>query len=277
MPPKRGGRGRGGSRARPPPSVRNAMADLGMGSLANYELLAQAAARGKADAARAYFPEMDKDRKARPVRLLESEARMVKLARDVVRNVRTSPHCVGRGGRRVAGQMRSKRQKGEQTGGQDGWTAEIGAMEAYFAIRKPDAASVHQGQVDDLWEQGKCWLIPERLPPELVPKRARSGADKKHRMDTKGKAEDTPAKPLDGTAAESLRKLGAGDANEDDNADADRGNENEEDAADEEEAAPVPNDDDDDLELDADYQMGNHFDDDEGYEENDSGAEEAVF
>lgn len=247
MAPKRGGgRGRGSGRARPPQSLRNAMADIGMGSLANYEKMAQDAARSNVDAARSYFPELEKDKKAKAILLHESEQGLVKLSQEIERSIRASPVCVAR------------RQKDVVSG----WDGELHALTEYFYEKKTEQSD-SAPPLDSLWDFDKCWIIPELMPLELIPR--------KNRLAKKEKAVVKRVRVRATLKAES-----GFDENGEAEAEAEADGAAEEDDT-EQNAAAIANDDDDDLELDADYQTGNHFDDDEGYEEQDSGAEEATF
>lgn len=248
MPPRRGGRGRGAG-GRPPQAVRNAMAELGRGSLATYELLAQAAARSNVDAARGYFPMLEPNKKAPPIHLYDSEMLGVKLSQDVRRSIAESPHFI---------ESREKKQLGE-------WQKEISALGDYFYTGK--TVEKTETKNDELWDNSKCWFIAELLPIELIPKKSR--VVKREQKEQKRTKVGNGAASFVGRLKDEALINGDGDA-------ADGAEEEEDDGAEANEGA-VDNGEDDDLELDADYQTGIKFDDDEGYEEQDSGAEEATF
>lgn len=246
MPPRRG-RGRGGSQGRPPPAIRNAMMELGKGSLATFEMLAQAAATSNVDAARGYFPELEPGKKAEQIRLLESETNMVKLSQDVARSIQNSPHYVESRGRRKV----------------KGWSKEVQTVSNYFSARK--ATDTGLNETEDLWDISKSWFIPELLPIELMPRRIRHVKQEK-KARKRAKLENGTSSLANNLNDESMANGDADEESADGDGEERDGNE-----------VAVEDEDDDDLELDADYQTGIKFDDDEGYEEQDSGAEEATF
>lgn len=218
------------------------MADIGMGSLTNYEQLAQAAARTNADAARGYFPELDKSKKAPPMKLHESESCLVKLSQDIEHSIKRSPDFVQRRKRTVPA----------------GWNGEVKTLSHFYTGDEDRVGET--GPSEDLWDLKKCWIIPELLPSELIPKQVRTT-----------KREKTLVKRARISPHLSL----AADDQEEAEADAEAQGEDDDEGGQNE--AVVANEEEDDLELDADYQTGNHFDDDEGYDDPDSGAEEATF
>jgi len=138
---------------------------------------------------------------------------------------------------------------------------------------------VQEVQKESIWEPSSLWIISEMLPAELRPPSLRHGengrARKRRRVTPAASSEVTnlkdaalnePEEPADGAQGQMLPNAenAEGDAEDGDQNDLNAG-----------EAGVV--EDEDDLELDADYQTGVRFDDDDGYEEADSGAEEATF
>lgn len=298
------------------------MAELGKGSLATYELLAQVAARSNVDAARGYFPELESGKKALPKKLVESEMHIVKLSEELQTDMMRSPHYV---------QTRDRVQV-------SGWKGDLQTVEDYYfgsskkksSSSSPSSSEKEKGktQSDDanktngysttattattasttndsglsspqshtnekLWQVSKCWYIAELLPVELIPKRVRSvkrelGVVESTRRTSSKRAKQGPSSgAADGSGEanengsfvsrlkQEANKIGS--AENDEHGDEVDGEADNADGADNDPDAAVANDDDDDLELDADYQTGITFDDDEGYEEQDSGAEEATF
>lgn len=250
MPPRRGGRGRGSGRSRPPESVRNAMTEIGMGSLTSYEMMAQAVARANADAARGYFPEVDKSKKAGPVTLHESEVNMVKLFQDFQSSMQKSPHFVA---------LAKQKDKPVPAHEED-------AFGDFFYGKKVEGNGDTSAE-DQLWDFEKHWIVPELIPLELIPRKNRSVKQEK-KVTKRAKSDNDSASLVGKLKNENLQ------VDDEDNVDGDEDKKEGEEALVEE---PVADDDVDDLELDADYQTGIRFDDDDGYEEQDSGAEEATF
>lgn len=279
MPPGRGGRGgRGGlSRGRPPPSVRNAMAELGKGSLQTYEMLAQAAARSNVDAARGYFPELDSGKKAVPKPLLQSETHIVNLWQEVQQHIHVSPHY-------VESRNNSATKSGANgKGGINNWTSDLWKLKQYYFKGSTTGSQNSQNSsekevsgsgggetknIDDLWNSSKSWYISELLPAELIPKKNRYVKKECGKLINGNAPRKRKKQKTSSETSAQFNEINGNEPEEDEN------------NADNEEtnnAADANNDEEDDLELDADYQMGAKFDDDEGYEENDSGAEEATF
>lgn len=257
MPPRRGGRGRGMVRARPPQVIRESMQEIGLGSLAAYENIAKLAAAANADAARAYFPPVPEKDRVRPVRPLPPERALIVFADRIINSMRKSPHAIRPSGRVV-----------------QGVEAELDELRRFF---KGESNQMNKEHMDDMWDLEKGWINVEHLPDELKPKSLRKG-----KVDRpKKKSRIQPAVDV-GTFDTSI--LGAQEA-EDPNArdpmaqkEQGEDDQNEQDPSDPNAGDNVQvEEEDDDLELDADYQTGYYFDDDEGYEENDSGAEEATF
>lgn len=250
MPPRRGGRGRGSGRPRPPEAVRNAMAEIGMGSLTSYEMMAQAVARANADAARGYFPEVDKTKKAGAVILQESEVNMTKAFQDFQTSMQKSPHFV---------RLDNPKNKSESAHDED-------TFGDFFYGKKTEEQGEHYVD-DELWDFDKLWIIPELIPLELIPRKSRSVKQEKKPM-KRVKVEEGSGSLVGKLKDENTQP------DDEDNIDGDdEGRKDGEEVPEE----PVVDDDVDDLELDADYQTGVRFDDDDGYEEQDSGAEEATF
>lgn len=295
------------------------MAELGKGSLATYELLAQVAARSNVDASRGYFPELENGKKALPKKLVESEIHIVKLSEELQAGMMRSPHYV---------QTRDRVQV-------SGWKGDLQTVEDYYfgsSTKKSSSSSPSSSEKDKdktqsddgnktngysttattasttsdsgvsspqshanekLWQVSKCWYIAELLPAELIPKRVRSVkrelgvVESTRRTSSKRTKQGQSSSGADGNVdanengsfvsrlKQEANKFGG--AENDEHGDEVEGEADNADGVDNDPDAAVANDDDDDLELDADYQTGITFDDDEGYEEQDSGAEEATF
>lgn len=252
MPPRRGGRGRGAGRARPPQAIRNSMADIGMGSIAGFDLMVQAAANANADASRAYFPILDQGQKTTPVKLQPSEDKLVTLSEDIQRSIRNSPHAV----------TINRQTK------QSDWCAQLNAVSTYFTSSQ--VVQSNESKKGDIWDLKDNWVIPELFPGELLPQNLRTTKTEK-RPSKQVKVSNNLLSDMD--VRHAIKGEATAAAVEDDDSDKDdKEKEQNEANARDKEAAP-----DSDLELDADYQTVGHFDDDEGYEEVDSGAEEATF
>ena len=69
------------ARQRPPQAIRDAMAEVGMGSMKNYEAIIRASASANADASRAFYPVIKGDRKVEPMQLMQSEHGLVCVVR----------------------------------------------------------------------------------------------------------------------------------------------------------------------------------------------------
>lgn len=257
MPPRRGGRGRGMVRARPPQVIRESMQEIGLGSLAAYDNIVKLAAAANADAARAYFPPIPDKDKVHAVHPLPPERALIAFADRIIDSMRRSPHAI-RPSKRIA----------------QGTEAELDELRRFFKGENTRTAGEN---TDDLWDLNKGWINVESLPDELKPKSLRKGNVDRPKKKTRVE------QPVD-VATLDTSILGAQEAEDPNAKDPAAQKEQGEDDQDEQD----PNDpnagdnaqqeeEDDDLELDADYQTGYHFDDDEGYEENDSGAEEATF
>lgn len=251
MPPRRGGRGRGSGRPRPPEAVRNAMAEIGMGSLTSYEMMAQAVARANADAARGYFPEVDKSKKAGAVILQESELNMTQAFQDFQTHMHKSPYYVRVGNQKA---------KSESANSEDAF--------GDFFYGKNVEEQEESCTDDQLWDFDKLWIIPELIPLELIPRKNRSIKQEKKTV-KRAKVSEASGSLVGKLKDENLQ------LDDEDNVDGD--DDGKKDGEEVQAEEPVVNDDEDDLELDADYQTGVRFDDDDGYEEQDSGAEEATF
>lgn len=250
MPPRRG-RGRGSGASRPPQAVRNAMTEIGMGSLASYEMMAQAVARANLDAARGYFPELDEGKKAKPENFHASEVNMAQLFKEFQKSMQKSPHFVV-----------PEKQKKTSAG-----VEEIDTFGDFFYGKTTDGDK-DLNNSEHLWDQEKHWIIPELIPLELIPHKARSVKEEKTLV-KKVKTSGVSGSFVGDLKSESVPE------GEEDNVDIDT--DGKKGGDDDQVEEDVIDDDADDLELDADYQTGMHFDDDDGYEEQDSGAEEATF
>lgn len=237
-------------RARPPQVIRNSMVEIGMGSLANFDLLAKAGTVNT-DAARAYFPVLDPNIKAKAVPLSPAEKKLVKLSQDIQLSLRQSPPSV-----------RFWKQRPTE-----GLPAEMLRLKKFF--RTDTATDDDNIPNESLWDGDKCWILPETLPGELLPQQLRKAQTSPQRKRLK-KSSDRDGIPQSVFSKADMR----------DDADQ-REATNQDPAEDDDDDAEIKEgekgEDDDDVELGADYETGIRFDDDDGYEEADSGAEEATF
>eukprot|EP00177_Eucheuma_denticulatum_P007745 GFKZ01014087.1.p1 GENE.GFKZ01014087.1~~GFKZ01014087.1.p1 ORF type:complete len:308 (-),score=58.81 GFKZ01014087.1:1331-2125(-) len=263
--PRRGGRGRG--RARPPQVVRDAMAEIGLGSIATYDTMARLAIAGNADAARAYFPTLTERQRARVAAPIASEKMLLELWRGFAGIMKGSPHVI-----------RASRQ------GRGGIEREMEEMRRVYCGGEGDGVVGLEkgGGVEDggLWDTGKGWMVAECVMDELRPLALREGtrvpAAKKRRVggvartvevggiDTAGLAERESEDP-DARDPVAQKEREEGDAER--VAGGDGEEEEEENVA----GNAQVEEDEEDAE---DFQK---MDDDDGYEEHDSGAEEAAF
>lgn len=228
---------RGNMRSRPPQVIRNSMTELGQGSLAKFDALAKSYASANADAARAFFPVLPEGKRQTAGKLMESERELVRLASEVRRAMWQSPVAVTGGRRAMEGGEKSVMEYGR-----------------YFAGGGREEGE--EGEGEGIWEGG--WVVEEVLPAEILGGKRRGG--KRARIGGRVEGEE------EGVG------VGVGDEVVGEGGDKEEGEEGEEGGGEGERL-----DEEDDLELDADYQTGVRFDDDDGYEENDSGAEEATF
>lgn len=269
MPPRRG-RGRGGmARQRPPQAIRDAMAEVGMGSLKTFEAMVKASAAANADASRAYYPPLKEGCKVLPMRLMPSERGLVALYEDMRASIARSPLAI-----------RPKMQAKE-----NGLRGDLNSLRNfYFANKKSgeQPPSSPPTQLDSMWDLSKCWVIPELLPSELLPRSLRIDEEEPVRPRKRRRVEQD----VDMAVFESSILGNGVEPETDDPEQADPNQQTadgrEEDAEDGDQNGatavdPRQVEEDEDLELGADYQTGARFDDDDGYEENDSGAEEATF
>lgn len=300
MPPRRGGRGRG--RTRPPAVIRESMQEIGMGSVATYEAMARLAAAENANASRAYFPPLRDVQKTKPKPLMPNERCLVDLAVQIAAAIARSPHAVRPrkppvdGG--LAAQLSTlqayyfakKGNKGpvQDPGAENAVAGKEGAAAHTSAEKHPengkesDSPADDDVHIDDLWDLDKCWIIPETLPEELRPPKLRGRTEqppsKRRRVDSDSQNADAGTN-IGSNVKDILEKAPEGDG--DTGADATQAGDNRDedgDDADQMDAvAAAQVEDDEDLELETDYQTGARFDDDDGYEEHDSGAEEATF
>lgn len=110
---------------------------------------------------------------------------------------------------------------------------------------------------EGLWHTGRPWFVPELLPMELRGSGGRDGGNGPVRGEV-----DFGGLGVEGEQATEGEK----EAGEKDDGEGEGEGEQE-----------VVGSEEDDLALNADYETGARFDDDDGYEEADSGNEEAIF
>lgn len=279
-----------------------------MGSVATYEAMARIAAQENANASRAYFPPLRDIQKTTPKPLIANERCLVELANQISSSIGRSPHAVRQRKREKAetglvsqlsvlrkyyfGKQVKKQangngeaaENGEGTSRNDGGTSNSsGAVDGgkgkdYDGAKDDSSAIDDDAEIEDLWDLDKCWIIPETLPVELRPsklpfEKRKLRPKKRRRVDEGSDETDVP------NVKDILDKAPEGEdaAGRDATQPTDTRDEDGEDGDQIEGNAPERAEEDDDLELDADYQTGARFDDDDGYEEHDSGAEEATF
>lgn len=237
------------ARQRPPQAIRDAMAEVGMGSLKNYEAIIKASASANADASRAFYPILRGDRKVEPMKLMPSEQGLVALYEAMRKSIAGSPQAV---------------KPWEETN-ESGLVGELEQLRKFYFKGKGEAKA--KETVESMWDLEKGWVVPELLPLELRPKRLTEGRKRKRRRIMV----EEDMEVFEGNM------LGADLGVEDDDGEVDGHGERKEDEAEVEAEDPAKLEEDEELELGADYQTGTRFDDDDGYEEHDSGAEEATF
>ena len=249
------GRGRARFRARPPPAIRNSMQELGMTSL--FGAIPSERERENVDAARAFFPPIPDDEMPHAVRLSDKEKEIVSLFGEISESLRASPANV----------------QPKQSAKSELMTSLLHARRYFYEHPNGNDTESKRG---DLWNNTDPWLIPEMLPSELRLKSETSAA-KAARLRFSGQNGEREHVPLvsnrvvpeSDLVQEGLLVPIGGELGDEEHA-------NEENHEDGEEPGEIVEED-DDLELDADYETGFHFDDDDGYEEADSGNEEATF
>ncbi|KAI0561917.1 DNA-directed RNA polymerase 3 subunit Rpc31 [Gracilaria domingensis] len=241
MAPRRG-RGRGKMRARPPQVIRNSIAEL-----SNYDAAVKAALQNNLDAARAYFPPLAKRVCAPAAPPLPSEIKLLQEHASFRDTMLNSPAAIHLPAVSTQTPLRTQLQ----------------SVADFF--RTPAASAVQRTAPDLLWRWDACWIVPDVLPPELLPASLRNCARPRKKARTEVREQQT-----DLTSQQMLDNFRLQEA---DNA------ANEPDAnqpADDEQQELEPGaveqqDDDEDVDHIADYQTGVHFDDDDGYEEVESG------
>lgn len=209
------------------------------------------------EAARAFYPQLGEGGAARAVRLSEKEEEIVSLFSEIADVLRASPVHVQ--------QRKTSRSQLE--------TALLHAR-AYFQGEGKDSG--RDSKKRSLWSTADPWLIPEMLPRELRPRKAvnrsRVNGTSAHKRTVEDLSEGVHGVLQEASdVQEGLVLTGKDGMNEENGEKDDKGEEGEEG-----EPGEIIEED-DDLELDADYETGFRFDDDDGYEEADSGNEEATF
>ncbi|CAN8065573.1 unnamed protein product [Agarophyton chilense] len=242
MAPRRG-RGRGKMRARPPQVIRNSIAELG-----NYDADVKAALQQNLDAARAYFPPLSKGARAVVTPPLASEQKLLHFHTALRHKMLASPAAIQLPAEARPSALRSQMQR----------------LCRFYRTRSADD---HHGVVHhSLWDLDACWIVPDVLPLELLPNSMTSSTRPRKRAKTAvlepPDTDLTPQQFLQNfQQQESERQRNEADANQladDDQQEFDP-------------AAQEQQDDDEDVDHIADYQTGIHFDDDDGYEEVESG------
>ena len=224
-----------------------------MGSIKAFELLAKAAAAQNADAARAFFPPLPPEKNVQPRPFAESETAFVQLAKDIRKSINNSPYAV---------QLKPQQKA-------TGLAAEVAAIKNYFCA--PSHQQENTQLSDDLWDLDQSWIVPELIPQELIPPHVLQRRNPRKRRRVTEEDDESDENRNDHVLEMANAQIGhIGDGQADPPGDED----------DDVDAPPADADGgevDDDLELDADYQTGVRFDDDDGYDDPDSGAEEATF
>lgn len=250
--PRRGGRGRGKMRARPPQVLRSSMQEHG-GASASFESLAKAAAAKNVTASRSFYPPIDPTKENKPFVLSEREKTLIDMANHVRRAIHCSPAAIEyRPNRKVTP-----------------CESEILRLKHFYKTASADQDD-NRSAADTIWDVDKSFLILDLIPTELIP----DHIIRQHRPRKRARTD------TENNDAENLQNLISLPTAEDAELPRDQIPEEEEEEDIEnaaEQAAEQNNFEDDDVELNADYQTGAHFDDDEGYDEPDSGAEEATF
>lgn len=229
-----------------------------MGSVANYDAVIAAVQGANANATRAYFPPLPEGREAAPAPLAGEERELVALFQDIQRKLSASPAAVV---------LRAAAE-------QDKLQVAVQRAKTYFqtASTKICDPVIARGS---LWERAEPWIVAEILPLEVRPAKERAVIGARLRKRMRVTAPNDQQDPFRGLVTSEVVQSSVADVG-DENADDAPGD----DADDADKAAVGAEADlaeDDDHELDADYQTGTRFDDDDGYEENDSGADEATF
>lgn len=224
-----------------------------MGSLKNYEAIVRASANANADASRAYYPALKGDRKVEPMKLMPSEQGLVALYEEMRKSIARSAQAI---------RPRVERRE-------SGLVGELEKLRRFYYKEK--AGGMCEGGGESIWELDKGWVVPELLPAELRPRRLKEGGSRKRRRVVVDEQDEEDMEAFEGA-------MMGGELGVEDDGDADGGQgERKEGEAEVEVQDTARLEEDEDLELGADYQTGTRFDDDDGYEENDSGAEEATY
>lgn len=225
-----------------------------MGSIASYEAMMRAAANANSDAARAYFPVLSEAKTVKPLVLTPNERILVEISQSVQNSIRRSPLAI---------KIPSRASHASHS--------DILSVQRFF--RTASTKRVQEEPTTSIWSTDNTWVSPDSVPAELRPHTMRSAATvrpkKRLRVDH---SHSQVANLKDALLATHDDTNVDGTDQQLQNDDAEDGEQDDANAAD-----GVAAEEDDDLELDADYQTGVRFDDDDGYEEADSGAEEATF
>lgn len=262
------------ARQRPPQAIRDAMAEVGMGSLKNFDAIVKASASSNADANRAFYPPLKEGRQIQPMKLMPSEKGLVDLYEDMRSSIARSPHAV----------RPAKEKKGS------GVSSDLQALRKFYFANKKTGGNAPPSppmQQESMWDLSRCWVVPELLPGELRPKSLRRDDGVVARPRKRRRIQEDDEEDMDAFESSILGNNFHADAEaedggrNEDNQEATDGRDKDGEDGDQNQtneiADPAQLEEDEDLELGADYQTGTRFDDDDGYEENDSGAEEATF
>lgn len=263
------GRGRGGRKfgqLRPPSAVRTSMQELGMTATANYVGSISDVLGVSVDAARAYFPPLPEDSVATALAPTEAEISLLDRVYHLEKSLRESParacsdRCVRSSGTGIVEQNGSNETMGLET-----MTMNIAN---YFLSNSTNNANgtENDSKKSTLQKNNIAlgeWIIPEMLPAELRPAGLKVRNKPVETSAGNGKMKDTGNTNGEDTRDDGLQLL-----NE------------------EAEAAPPPlyepedelvafeePEEMDDIDENADYVNASRFDDDDGYEEADSGEE----
>lgn len=218
------------------------MQELGLSATANYKAAISDALGASVDAARAYFPVQAAGSGARAQ--IPSAAERALLARlEVLDSALSEAPRIG----------------AAKEGKESEIVGELRKAALFFTPNAVVGTACGKQEVRKKSVWNGDWMVPELLPAELHPARKR-----KRTKSTVITASNTDA------GAPALRGLAndAATATGDEQEDGDVGAED---------GLEMEVEEEDVDELDADYTAGAHFDDDDGYEEVDSGRDEAVI
>lgn len=228
-------------RARPPQVIRNSIAEL-----ANYDANVKASLAQNADAARAYFPVLQSSAKPVPFQLTPSESRQVQLNNAVVATIAESPLAI----------------QPPTAASQSKLHTEMRTIQSFYGTA---SAARHKAQTcPSMWDPELCFVIPDVLPAELLPPSLRFTSHRRKRR--KVLPEIAPEQESSERMFDKLRSEEGAQ-----NADVLNTKQPEDDDDEQEPNQADQGDDDEDIDQIADYQTGMHFDDDDGYEEVESG------